>query len=211
MVSDSISVTHFQSVEIFFFCSWFRLSRFYGSRNLSISKLFSLMAYNLLVVYFVAFVVSFDHLYLCGVRFNISCLISDFEVFFFFSWVCSRIVDFVYIFKKLTQFCWSFLCFSGLSFIYFCLIFVISFLLPTLGLVWSHSGFLRYKVGLFIFEIFIFVKIGLYCYNLHLINAFITSHESGMLCFLFQLFQDTFWFPFWLLLGLIGCLGECVV
>lgn len=79
-------------------------------------------------------VVSFDHLYSCGVRLNISCLISDFiylNLCFLFP---SLLKDYGFCDKTL-----SFVDLSLFSYSKFIsdLIFFISFRLPFQGLVWS--------------------------------------------------------------------------
>ena len=86
---------------------------------------------------------------------------------FFSGWVRLKVSQF-YLFKepafRLTDFCY---CFLGFYFIYFCLIFMIYFLLLTLGFVCSSfSSCFRYRNRLF--ETFLFLEVRLYCYKLPL-------------------------------------------
>ena len=78
----------------------------------------------------------------------------------------------------------------------FLLIFMISFLLLTLGFYCSFSSCFRYKVRLFIWLFFCFLRYAYIAVNLSLSTALLNSVGFGLSCFHYHLLLCMFWFPF---------------
>ena len=136
----------YRSFQIFYFL-WFSLGRLYASRSFPCSS--TLSGWHVIIV------ISYDTLYFCGISLM---LLLSFLIFFESSLFFLNLAKDLSLFKKQALFHWFFLLFfNGLSFI--CtLIFVISFLLLSLGLICSFFfySFLRCKFRL-LFMIFFFL------------------------------------------------------
>ena len=133
-------------------------------------------------------------------------------LFFFFLDVSGLwCIYFIYVLKKSSfsfiDFCYSLL--HSFSFIS-ALIFIISFLLLSLGLFCSSlSHCFRCKVRLFIWSSSCFLRQACIAMNFLLCITFTESHRFWVVILYYHLFLCIFWFPFWFIQWSVGYSEAC--
>ena len=155
-------------------------------------------------------------MYFCIVCCNLSFFISNFVDLIFLSFVLMSLVkglSILFIFSK-NQLLVSLILLLLLSFL---------FHLFLLGSLWFLSGF--FLVSLFFFfpgsfrckvrlsiclMFFLFLEVGMYCYQLPSGNCFCCIPQVWVVMFSLSFVSGNLWFPFWFLQSSVGCL-ECIV